>query len=183
MPNPSAQKFNPVRIETPPPLPIYPPSRDTLVPTTRLTTERLNSILARIPSDFLSSSEIDLTAFVLHRRQDAIAFTDNERGTLKQEYFPDYEIPVIEHTPWIRPPIRVPKAIESDVRSLIRTHCATGRYEDSCASYRSRVFPVLKKSGALRLVHDLQDLNAVTIRDSALPPLMRPTARWYRIRP
>ncbi|THH14737.1 hypothetical protein EUX98_g9572, partial [Antrodiella citrinella] len=89
---------------------------------------------------------------------------------LKQEYFPDYEIPVIEHTPWIRPPIRVPKAIESDVRSLIRTHCATGRYEDSCASYRSRVFPVLKKSGALRLVHDLQDLNAVTIRDSALPP-------------
>lgn len=46
----------------------------------------------------------------------------------------------------------------------------SGRYEPSSASYRSTFFAVEKKGGALRVVHDLQPLNAVTIRDATLPP-------------
>jgi hypothetical protein len=44
-------------------------------------------------------------------------------------------------------------------------------YEHSDASYRSRWFCVAKKNGSLRLVHDLQPLNAVTVCNSGVPPL------------
>lgn len=47
---------------------------------------------------------------------------------------------------------------------------AAGVYEPSQSSYRSRWFCVLKKSGKLRIVHDLQPLNKVTIREAGLPP-------------
>jgi hypothetical protein len=44
-----------------------------------------------------------------------------------------------------------------------------GKYEYSTASYHSRMFTVTKKIG-LRIIHDVQELNKVTIRDVALPP-------------
>jgi hypothetical protein len=126
-------------------------------------------MLATIPEDFLSDREIDLLIFVVRTRDKAFAFNDAERGTFSREYFPDYEIPVIEHTPWVQPPIRVPKAIEDTVRQMLLDQKAAGKYEYSTASYRSRIFTVLKKLG-LRIVHDVQELNKVTVRDSALPP-------------
>ena len=46
---------------------------------------------------------------------------------------------------------------------------AAGKYEYSAVSYHSRIFMVLKKLG-LQIVHDVQELNKVMIRDSALPP-------------
>ncbi len=170
MPDLSEQQFRPIVLATPPALPSHPPSLAEFVPTSRLTRERLDVILGTVPPDFLRPAEVDLLVHVLSERQAAIAFTDNERGIFNREYFPDYVIPVIEHTPWVRSPIPIPKAIEKDVKKLIREQTLAGKYEQSVASYRSRVFTVLKKNGALRLVHDLQDLNAITIRDSALPP-------------
>lgn len=170
MPDLTEQQFRPIILPTPPPLPTHPPPISEFVPTERLTRERLDVILATVPTDFLRPAELDLLVYVLSERQAAIAFTDNERGIFNREYFPDYVIPVIEHTPWVRSPIPIPKAIERDVEKLIREQTLAGKYEQSAASYRSRVFTVLKKNGSLRLVHDLQDLNAITIRDSALPP-------------
>ena len=52
----------------------------------------------------------------------------------------------------------------------MKTHISTGRYEPSSALYHSTFFTVEKKGGLLRIVHDLQPLNAVTIRDATLPP-------------
>ncbi len=46
----------------------------------------------------------------------------------------------------------------------------SGKYEPSCTSYRSTFFVVEKKGGALRIVHNLQPLNVVMIRDATLPP-------------
>lgn len=40
------------------------------------------------------------------------------------------------------------------------------------SSYRSKWFCVLKKNGKLRIVHDLQPLNAVTIKDAGMPPIL-----------
>jgi len=87
-----------------------------------------------------------------------------------QEYYPDYEIPVIEHIPWFKPPIHVPKAIEADVQKILEDQKAAGKYKVSTASYRSPLFAVAKKAGSIRLVADMQELNKVTIHDSALPP-------------
>ena len=54
-----------------------------------------------------------------------------------------------------------------------------GTYEPSSSSYRSRWFTVLKKNGKLRIVHDLQPLNAITIRDSAVPPFTEQLAESF----
>src|SRR6266481_226765 len=44
----------------------------------------------------------------------------------------------------------------------------------SNSSYHSKWFCVLKKDAkALRLVHDLQPLSAVTIKDSGVPPILK----------
>ena len=126
-------------------------------------------MLKTIPEGFLSSYEINLSVFIIRNREAAIAFTDAERGMFSRKYFPDYQIPIIEHTPWVQVPIQIPKAIKDTVRKMLIEQRDAGKYEYSMASHRSRIFPVTKKAG-LRMVHDVQELNKVTIWDSALPP-------------
>ncbi|TFY61408.1 hypothetical protein EVJ58_g4516 [Rhodofomes roseus] len=170
MPNPSAQKLVPIEVPTPPPLPRKPMPRSQFVPTQRLTQERLEAIIKTVPDGFLTEAELDLMVHVLGINEQALAWTEEERGTFSPKYFPDYEIPVIEHVPWTRPPIKVPKALEDKVRVVVQDQIEAGNYEHSTASYRAASFPVLKKNGEPRMVINLEDLNAVTIRDSALPP-------------
>jgi hypothetical protein len=176
MPDAKGQEFKPIPLPELSPLPLDPPSIANFKSTGRLTKDRLDKILSRIPENFLKPREIDLLTHVLQTRQMALAFDDQERGTFSPKYFPDYEIPVIEHTPWIQPPIRIPKAIEDEVWRLLVEQLNAGKFEHSTASYRSRIFAVEKKPASLglRLVNDVQELNKVTVRDSALPP--RPTA-------
>jgi hypothetical protein len=170
MPDPSGQVFLPVIIPLLPPLPLDPPLLTEFLPTKRLTENRLAKILSSVPKDFLRPREIDLLVFVLKTRERALAFEDSERGTFSKKYFPDYEIPVIEHVPWVQAPIRVPKAIEDTVRQMLLEQKAAGKYEYSSASYRSRIFAVGKPKGGIRLVADVQELNRVTVRDAGLPP-------------
>ena len=59
-----------------------------------------------------------------------------------------------------------------DVIDLIKKKIAAGVYEPSDTSYCSRWFCVKKKNGSLRIVHNLQPLNAVTIRNAAVPPFV-----------
>src|SRR5258708_4535694 len=52
----------------------------------------------------------------------------------------------------------------------MKEQMSSGKYEPSSASYRSTLFAMEKKGGVLRVVHDLQPLNTVTIQDATLPP-------------
>ncbi|RDB30945.1 hypothetical protein Hypma_004878 [Hypsizygus marmoreus] len=115
MPDESNQMFQPVTIPQLPPLSLNPPLLENFVPTERLTRERLDVILASVPEGFLQPREIDLLVDVLRTRELGLAFVDSERGTFSDEFYPDYEIPVIEHTPWVQDPIRIPKSIEDTV--------------------------------------------------------------------
>lgn len=170
MPRPSAQCLIPIIIPTPLILPTRPPARLNFVPTVRLTQEHLDAILKSVPAGFLTDSELDLMAYVLDINQEALAWTEQERGTFSSVYFPDYEIPVIEHTPWARPPIKIPKALEAKVRSVVQDQIDAGNYEPSSASYWAASFPMQKKNGEPRIVINLEDLNTVTVCDAALPP-------------
>ena len=77
----------------------------------------------------------------------------------------------IEHIPWVHKNIPIPPGIYEEVIWIIRDKIASGVYEESNASYRSRWFCVTKKDGkSLRIIHDLQPLNQVTIRDASVPP-------------
>jgi hypothetical protein len=100
-----------------------------------------------------------------------LAWLEAEKGRFSDEYFSPVKIPVIEHIPWAHKNLPIPTGILSEVIKIFKDKSTAGVYEHSNASYRSCWFPVTKKSGALRLVHDLQPLNAVTIRNSGVTPI------------
>jgi hypothetical protein len=92
-------------------------------------------------------------------------------------------IPTIEHVLWVLRNIPIPPRIYQKVIDIIKDKIASGVYEDSNASYRSRWFCVPKKDRkSLRLVHDLQPLNQVTIRDAAVPLVTGPYVESFGAR-
>ena len=113
-----------------------------------------------------------LAAHVLKVNESALAWTEAERGRFRDDYFTPVRIPTVVHTPWIHKNIPIPTGLLDKVIDMFKEKIAAGVYEPSDASYHSRWFCVPKKNGTLRLVHDLQPLNAVTIRNAAVPPLV-----------
>ena len=76
--------------------------------------------------------------------------------------------------------IPIPPAIQQDAIQIIKDRIASGVYEPLTAAYRSCWFCVVKQDGkSLRLVHDLQPLNAVTIRDASTPPFVEQLAESF----
>ncbi len=79
-------------------------------------------------------------------------------------------MPVVAHTPWEFKNIPIPPGIHEKVIQFLKSKIEAGVYEASQSSYRSRWFWILKKSGALCLIHDLQPLNKISICDAGLIP-------------
>ena len=113
-----------------------------------------------------------MMAVVLLSNETALAWTEEEKGGFKEEYIPAHRIPVIEHIPWQDRNIRLPVRTREKVIAFLKEKLKSGLYERSQSSYRSGYFAVEKKDGRIRIVHDLQKLNSVTIRDAGLPPNM-----------
>jgi len=151
-----------------PELPRHPPE---FIPTAKLTQERMETINVN-RKGFLWPEEEKLFKHILVLNEASVAFIEEDRGTFKKSYFSDYIIPTIPHIPWNFKNIPIPPGIKEDVIKLLKDKIRAGVYEQSQASYRSRWFCVRKKNGKLRIVHDLQPLNAVTIKDSGLPPIV-----------
>jgi transposase InsO family protein len=147
-------------------------------PTGRLTQERWDAL--KIGKDgFLWPEEVNLAAHVLASNDHALAWEDSERGRLRRDMFPDVKIATIEHTPWAERPIPVPPGIEAEFMDLVHNKLSTNVYEQSNSAYRSKIFTVTKKQGTIRIVHDLQKLNSITIKDAGLPPAVEQFAEWY----
>ncbi|MBW0522977.1 hypothetical protein O181_062692 [Austropuccinia psidii MF-1] len=118
--------------------------------TFKFTHERLQAVNFG-PPGWLSNGEINLLRNFITLREKAIAFCKEERGLLKHSYGKPYKIPFTE---------------------LIRERIRTGLCEQSTLSYTSPIFCVANSNGKLRIAHNLQELNKVTIKDAALPPHM-----------
>src|SRR6266436_908978 len=134
--------------------------------------ERVSLIISKIPVGFLTKLEAKLLIHILFQYEQAIVFTDLECGTFSQKYYPNYVIRMVPHHPWQRKLIRLPQSRCEEVIQIMKEQMSSGKYEPSSASYQSTFFAVEKKGGALQVVHDLQPLNTVTIRDATLPPCM-----------
>jgi hypothetical protein len=137
MPNPEAQFFGEIPLPKLTDLPTHPRDYHQLEFGSRVTLPRLKMMLARIEPGILTKTEIDLLASVVVARESAFAFDYSEKGCFSRDYYPDYEIPTIEHTPWQRKPITIPAAIIDDVRKVIADNEAAGRFEPTVSSYRS----------------------------------------------
>jgi hypothetical protein len=121
---------------------------------------------------FLRKEEKDLLASVLLNNEAALAWTEEEKGGFDERYIPEYRIPLVPHVPWQDRGIRIPAKTKEQVIAFLKDKIKAGLYERSQSAYRSGFFAVEKKDGKIRIVHDLQKLNEVTVRDAAVPPLM-----------
>ena len=152
-------------------LPRLPSQAPEFIPTKRLTQERMDSLELE-KNENLRDEEIKLLKHVLVLNDRSIAFAEEERGTFRRDYFSDYKMPVVEHTPWREKNIPLPAGFQAEIMRLLKEKIAAGVYEYSQSSYRSRWFCVPKKNGELRIVHDLQTLNSVSVMDAGVPPIL-----------
>ena len=121
-----------------------------------------------------------LVWWMVFNHETAFAWTATECGRLDDQYFPPVKIPTIPHTPWILRNIPIPPLSWDQAIQIIKDQITSGMYEPSATAYQSRWFCVLKQDGkTLRLVHNLQPLNAVTIRDSSVPPFVEHLAKLF----
>lgn len=135
----------------------------------KLTPERVEGILSKILEGFLTEDETNLLIWVVREKKGAITYDDSERGAFRKEYFPDDVMETIDHVPWKENPIWVPEALKEKMIAMLKAQEESGNLKLSRRSYRSRIFIVLKPSGGLRVVHDLQPLNKVSVQDAMLP--------------
>ena len=152
-------------------LPILPFDPPEFTPTAKITQERMDSLGIDSNKD-MTPEEKRLLKYIIVLNERSIAFEDSERGTFRQDYFTDYQIPVIEHEPWVDKNIPLPPGHCDKIIKALKEKLDAGVYEKAQSSYRSPWFCVGKKDGGMRLVHDLQKLNGVTIRDSGVPPIL-----------
>jgi hypothetical protein len=132
------------------------------------------------PTKWLWPEELKLVQWLVRAHKRAFAWNASERGHLYETYFPPYKIPMIPHTPWLQCNIPIPPATLGEVVRIIKEKITLGVYKPSTAAYRSCWFCVVKKDGkSLRLVHDLQPLNAVTICDTSLLPFVEHLAESF----
>jgi hypothetical protein len=141
-----------------PTLPTHPPD---FVPGVRFTQERADN-LDLDPANWLWPDELKLIRWLIRVHKKAFAWDASERGRLNETFFPPYKIPTIPHTPWSQRNIPILSSTLGEVIRIIKEKIQSSVYEPSTAAYRSRWFCIVKKDGkSLRLVHDLQPLNAV----------------------
>ena len=157
------------------PLPYHPPE---FKPSTKITEERMKK-LAIEQHEELWPEERKLLQYVLCTNERSIAFDESERGTFRRDYFSDYIIPTIPHEPWSEKNISLPPGYRDELIRMLKEKIKAGVYESATTAYRSKWFYVKKKDGGLRIVHDLQRLNGVTIQDSAVPPIVEEFVEDY----
>ena len=140
-------------------------------PTGRYTQERKEHMDRVHDHDFLWPEEMKAIHHLLMLQNEAFAWTDSERGSFREDFFPPIKFPVVPHKPWVLRNIPIPPGIKDEVCRILKSKMDAGVYESSNSSYRSRWFCVIKKDGkSLRIVHSLEPLNEVTIAHSGLPP-------------
>ena len=160
------------------PLPVRPPD---FVPTGRFTRARRDKMA--LGSGLLQPEEVKLAEWIIANHDTAFAWTDEERGSFHPDYFDPIEIPHIAHIPWALRQGPIPRGILGQVTEIIENKWRSGVYEPSSSSYNSRWFCVLKKDKkSLRLVHSLEPLNAVTIKNAAMPPYTEVVAEDFAAR-
>lgn len=150
-----------------PKLPTEPPD---FVPTAHMTAERMAGF-GLDKNEFLWPEERKLMEWILSVHQEVFTWTESERRRFRSDYFPPIKMPVMPHRPWAHKHLPIPPAVKEELLTLLKAKIDAGVYEPSNAAYRSKWFCVVKKDGkSLRIVHDLQPLNGITIRDAGLTP-------------
>ena len=68
-------------------------------------------------------------------QEDGFAWTEEEKGKFRSEYFDPVVIPTIEHVPWVLRNMPIPPGIYEQVVKVIKEKIQAGVYEPSNSSY------------------------------------------------
>ena len=115
------------------------------------------------PAGLIWEGEKKIVHHFLLMHEDTLAWDKTEKGSFKKPYFSPVKIPVIENIP-------IATGIWLQVISYVKAKVDSAIYKPLITLYRSNWFPVPKKDGTIRMVHNLQPLNRVMIWHSAVPP-------------
>ena len=102
--------------------------------TLRMNKERLGKLDVN-STGFLWPEEEKLFNQIMWLNRHAIAFEEEERGTLKESYFTPYIIPTVPHKAWEYKNIPIPPGIRDKVIDLLKHKINAGVYEPSQSSY------------------------------------------------
>lgn len=122
---------------------------------------------------FLTGAEERVFRQIVEGHGRAFAFCDEERGSVDPRVVAPMIIFTVPHVPWKLRPIPVPRAHYEKLMDLLRARIKSGILEPSSGPYASRWFTVPKKDGGIRFIQDCQPLNAVTIRNSCVAPMIQ----------
>jgi hypothetical protein len=159
-----------------PKLPTHPPE---FISGSHFMRDRANK-LNLDPANWLWQEELKLIRWLVHVHEHTFVWCASECSCLNETYFLPHKILTVPHTPWSQQNIPIPPAMLGEVICIIKEKISSGVYEPSTTAYHSRWFCVIKKDGKLlRLVHDLQPLNVVTICDASVPPFVEHLAESF----
>ncbi|KAG5462254.1 MAG: hypothetical protein BJ554DRAFT_5447 [Olpidium bornovanus] len=120
----------------------------------------------------LSEPEIALFWLIIRPLGRAFAFDDDEINSVDPRIVAPMVIFTTAHVPWKLKPLLIPRAHYDKLRELLRARIARRVLEPAQGPYANRWFTVPKKDGSLRFIQDLQPVNAVTIRNSGVAPIL-----------
>jgi hypothetical protein len=160
-------------------LPTHPPD---FVPGLQYTQEQYEKLQLN-PDGFLWPEEEKLAHHLVREQEECLSWIEEEKGEFRQDFFPPVPIPTVPHTPWVYKNIPIPPGLHDELVKIIHDKIASGAYEPSNTTYRSRWFCIIKRDGrSLHVVHDLCLFNAVTIGDASVPPIMEQLVELFGAR-
>ncbi|KAL3682736.1 hypothetical protein R1sor_000758 [Riccia sorocarpa] len=109
---------------------------------------------------------------MLAKHGKAFAFDPDEIDCVDLSVVTPMVIFTVPHVPWDLRPIPVPRAYLPKLMDLLKEKMRMRILEPSFAPYSSRWFTVPKKSGSLKFIQDMQPVNAVTIRNVGVDPIV-----------
>ncbi|GBG74816.1 hypothetical protein CBR_g19328 [Chara braunii] len=113
----------------------------------------------------LTEQEKERVLEVLKTCNNAIAFSDVEKGRIDPRYAKPVRIYTIPHTQWNDAEWKFAQKEKEEVISFLKEKMASHVAEPSDSAYANRWFFLRKPNGKIRWIQDLQKVNAVTIRD------------------
>ena len=121
------------------------PNPPEFIPGERYTAERKEIIDKNHNEEFLWPEERKLLHHLMLIQEKGFAWSPEEGGTFRTDFFPPIKFPILPHTPWVERNIPIPQGIYEDVCKILKDKIDAGVYEPSTSSYHSKWFMVLKK--------------------------------------
>ncbi|KAG5456878.1 MAG: hypothetical protein BJ554DRAFT_3250, partial [Olpidium bornovanus] len=130
----------------------------------------------------LSDPDVALFRSIIRPLGRAIAFDDDEIGSVDPRIVPPMVIFTTAHVPWKPKLLPIPRAHYDKLLELLRARITWRVFEPAQGPYANRWFTVPKKDRNLQIIQDLRPVNAVMIRNSGVAPILDDYAELFAAR-